>query len=343
MTAGSSGASASRDAATSGCCTSTWPSRTCTSGRRVATASTSAATAAWPAGEEVPCEIARSAGVVMVPFCRVAARTPKGHDPSPDRAPVSVGVRPRPARPPRRPCVRARTRRRSRARTRAGPTGRSARRARGRRGDRGARGAVSIVSRARARRAGAGGSVRRAGRSPRAPRRVRDRSPDGTRDRIPDHLRNPGPKPPRNPGPKPGRSRAEVAAEAAARHPLSLFPAELAGDRLERGHRGRVVLGRNSIGDPRADAVDDLSELLLGGAPLVGQRPGAVALSLRPSRVRRGCAGACPCGRSARRRRGVSTSPESALSSIQSRRSISAPSNAAANSRVISPSTVRSQ
>ena len=188
-------------------------------------------------------------------------------------------------------------------------------------------------------------AARRAGRSrscasscagAEARTRTRDRSPAavGSRDRS--RRRNPGPKPRPEPRRSRGRSRG-AAIRSSSSQPSSRAIAS-----------SEAIVVAKSSGETASATRERMpstivAEPLLGGAPLVGQGPGAVAAALRPSRVRRGCAGACPCGRSARRRPGASTSPESAFSSIQSRRSMPSPSNAAANSRVIRPSTVRSQ
>ena len=134
----------------------------------------------------------------------------------------------------------------------------------------------------------------------------------------------------------------EPAAEAAARRRGALVPAELAGDRLERGHRGGEVLGGDRVGDAAADAVDHAAEALEGGAALVGEHPGAVAGLVGPAALLEAAQVLALAGEPLAGLGGVDVRA-SAFSSIQSRRVTPSSAKAVSNSREMRASTVRSQ
>ena len=73
-------------------------------------------------------------------------------------------------------------------------------------------------------------------------------------------------------------NRAEAVTAGAARHPLVGVPAEFARDGLEARERGREVFVGDGGRDAGAHPVDRGVESRRDGAPLVGQRPGAVGL-----------------------------------------------------------------
>src|SRR5690606_16844280 len=84
--------------------------------------------------------------------------------------------------------------------------------------------------------------------------------------------------------PATGAEPASTTERAATRHPLALVPAQLAGDRLERGAQAVPVLRRHRTRDFRTHALHDAGEALLGGAALVGQPPALVGAH-RPAEV----------------------------------------------------------
>jgi len=71
----------------------------------------------------------------------------------------------------------------------------------------------------------------------------------------------------------PAVSAAPFVSAVPARQRGVLVPAERSRDRRQARDGRRVVLGAHSPGDRGADAVDDGSEPLLGGASVVGQLP----------------------------------------------------------------------
>lgn len=98
---------------------------------------------------------------------------------------------------------------------------------------------------------------------------------------VPEPTRSVPESAPEPTGPAP-ESVTVTVPTAPTRERRVLVPTERASELLERRDRGGEVVGRNSVGDLRADAVDDRAEALLGLAAFVGEGPGAIGIGHPP-------------------------------------------------------------